>query len=396
LESITGTNLAVMNTLDEVEQARLREFVQALVGGKTLVLLGSRGSEEWLLGDQVTVTSEVTVTLARTYNLPGLDAEAASTLAERILERYGKTAYRSDADHRDAFRELLKLLDGYPLALEVVLANLQRQTPTEVLTALQEADVNLDPNAEAGDKTQSIVQCIEYSHSNLSPAAQELLLCLAPFTGVVRTEWLGNYVKQLQQQPQLAHLDHSLWNDVLQEAVNWGLLTPHEIGGGYLRLQPVFPYFLKTRIREEGQGTRDEADGSQTRKAAIEAAFRAHYDGIGGVLAQMIKSKESQERQLGQNLVGIEFENLMSALKISLVTGSSFASLYMPLMFYIDTRQDHQQGLLLGHLVMDHLESNGEDRLSAQTAYEYVGVLDDIANRHLQMKSLLEAVDTYR
>ncbi|MCO5207344.1 MAG: tetratricopeptide repeat protein [Anaerolineae bacterium] len=312
LESITGTNLAVLNTLDAQEQARLRDFVQALVGGRTLVLLGSRGGEGWLLGGQVDNL---------TYRLPGLDEEAASTLAERILKRYDKTAYHSD----DAFRALLKLLDGYPLALEVVLANLQRQTPADVLAALQKADVAIDPNAEGGDKTTSIVQCIEYSHSNLSPAAQELLLCLAPFTGVVNTDWLGNYVAALQQQPELAHLDHSLWQEVLQEAVNWGLMTPHEIGGGYLRLQPVFPYFLKTRLGEgKSPSPRPSPEGEGGRKAAIEAAFRAHYDGIGGALAQMITSKEPQQKQIGQTLISVEYENLMSAVRLSLATQTDF------------------------------------------------------------------------
>ena len=34
-------------------------------------------------------------------------------------------------------------------------------------------------------KTESIVRCIEYSYGNLSPEARQLLLCLAPFTGVM-------------------------------------------------------------------------------------------------------------------------------------------------------------------------------------------------------------------
>ena len=62
----------------------------------------------------------------------------------------------------------MKLLDGFPLALEVVLANLARQSPQAVLDALRAGDVALDQGTSQS-KTESIVRCIDYSHSNLAP-----------------------------------------------------------------------------------------------------------------------------------------------------------------------------------------------------------------------------------
>lgn len=89
LESITGSHLAIRNTLPAGEREALRELLSALAGGKTLVLLGSRGGEDWLapgtFGDTV-------------YDLPGLDPEAASMLAELVLERHGAAKYRKDPD----------------------------------------------------------------------------------------------------------------------------------------------------------------------------------------------------------------------------------------------------------------------------------------------------------
>lgn len=85
---------------------------------------------------------------------------------------------------------MLRLLDSYPLALEVVLANLVRQTPAEVLAALQGDDEAIDMRSEK--KTESILRGIEYSYSNLSPAAQGLLACLAPFTSVINIQFLRN------------------------------------------------------------------------------------------------------------------------------------------------------------------------------------------------------------
>src|SRR5438105_11300921 len=48
LESITGTHLAIQHTLPPEEQSALHSFLTDLVGGCTLVLLGSRSREDWL------------------------------------------------------------------------------------------------------------------------------------------------------------------------------------------------------------------------------------------------------------------------------------------------------------------------------------------------------------
>jgi hypothetical protein len=97
------------------------------------------------------------------YEFPGLDDEAASTLAERILAWHGATRHRPD----EAFLELLRLLDDFPLAIEVVLATLSRQTPPAVLDALRAGDVALDRGA-GESRTESLLRCIDYSHRQLA------------------------------------------------------------------------------------------------------------------------------------------------------------------------------------------------------------------------------------
>lgn len=258
LESITGTHFAIRNTLSTREQKALQGFLAELVGGKTLVLLGSRGDEAWLAPG----TFE-----NNRYDLGGLDNEAATRLAERILARHGATQYRQSAD----LLRLLKLLDGFPLALEVVLANLARQAPAEILAALHAGDISLDTPGQT-DKTTSILQCIDYSHSNLSAEAQNLLLYFAPFTTTFDAGLLEAYTKHLQAQAVLADLPFERWSDVLREARNWGLLTPDATNPRFLHLQPVLPYFLQNRLR---------APELQERRAAIEHAFRRHYEEIG-------------------------------------------------------------------------------------------------------------------
>jgi hypothetical protein len=373
LESITGRHLAIRHTLPEEEREALREFLSALAGGKTLVLLGSRGGEEWLAPD--TFGGNV-------YDLPGLDPEAASTLAERVLERHGAKKYRQDPD----LEKLLKLLDGYPLPIEVVLANLARQTPAEVLAALEAGDVALDKGG-AQDKTESILRCIDYSHSNLSPEAQGLLVCLAPFTGVVNTQVLPQYTEALRKQSELAQLPFERWPEVLREAVNWGLMSPIPEAPDILRLQPVFPYFLRGRLNAPGQ---------TGIKAAMEAAFREQYDTLAEALAGLLLSKDAQEKQLGQWLMGMEYENVHTALHLALTARVSILSPYGVISLYLDAAHDERRGLELDEAVLAFLEKYPPEALTGQLGVELGSVIDDMGKRQLLLKQYAAAETSYQ
>ena len=375
LESITGRHMAIQNTLPPEQQARLHDLLAELAGGRTLVLLGSRGGEEWLARD--TFADNV-------YDLPGLDPEAASTLADRILERHGATRYREDAD----LLHLLKLLDGYPLPLEVVLANLARQTPAQVLAALQAGDSAIDMrDAQAAqDKTRSILRCIEYSHANLSPAAQALLACLAPFTSVLFLNALEQYTAQLQQQPVLADLPFERWEAVLQEAANWGLLSPHPQARGYLRLQPILPYFLRARLAAPAQAQR---------KAAVETAFRQLYDQFGGEIAGRLMSKQAQEKQLGQALAHLEYENLVTAVNLALEAKEAFFNAYEALFRYLRAQQQHQRAIELSETVLAAQQDYPTDKLTGDIGRDFHLVLDRLAVSNLEIQQYEQARNAY-
>ncbi len=381
LESITGANLAIQHTLDQTEQNALRSFLTALKGGHTLVLLGSRGSEAWLA--KGTFDDSI-------YNLNGLDPEAASTLADLILKKHHATHYRDNAD----LQRLLKLLDGFPLALEVVLPNITHTPPADILAALQAGDVQLDIEASKhqgkdifDQKTESILRCIEYSYSNLAPDAQQLLLCLAPFTSIFNTDWLEVYTAQLQQQPALANLSYDRWGQVLQEAANWGLLSPDPNIPSILRLQPTLPYFLRSRLQAPEQAEL---------KAAIEMAFREHYDDVGRSLYNLLKSKEPDERQIGQFVTGLEYENLVTALNLALAAQVSIFNVYFALSNYLDAKQEQQRGLILGQEALVHLEQYPEDKLAGKLGFEFASVIDNIAKRLLLLKKYDEAEKSYQ
>ncbi len=336
-------------------------------------MLGSRAGEDWLA--KGTFDDNV-------YDLPGLDPEAASILADRILEKHHATKYRQDDD----LQQLLKLLDGFPLALEVVLANLARQTPTEVLAALQAGDVTIDVG-DSEKRTENILRCIDYSHSNLSPEAQQLLLCLAPFTSVIDTGVLDNYTTHLRQQPALSTLPFECWPEVIREAHNWGLLSPDPNIPRFLRLQPTLPYFLRTRLHVPGQVEMQHA---------METAFRLHYDELGAELNGLLTSKDPQERQVGQLLTGLEYENLVTALNLALAAQVSILNPSIALFSYLDATQDQRRGLEFGQAMLSRLESYPPDKLTGQLGDGFAGVIDDIAKRQLSLKQYKEAEKSYQ
>nr|MBA2678744.1 tetratricopeptide repeat protein [Ktedonobacteraceae bacterium] len=372
LESVTGTQLAIQHTLPPEEQVALRHLLANLVGASTLILLGSRGSEDWLaeetFGDNV-------------YELGGLDPEAASLLANHILERYEATHYRMDVNLHD----LLLLLDGFPLALEVVLANLAHQPPKEVLMALQAGDSTLDVG-DSEQRTENILHCIDYSHSNLSSEAQDLLLCLAPFTSIIYRNTLNQYVALLEQQPTLATLPFDRWEEVLREAENWGLVSPDRGIPAFLRLQPILPYFLRSRLHDSAR---------IEMRRAVEAAFRQYYDQVGSELLNLLFSKDSQERQLGLIVSQLEYENLVSALHLALAFQVSIYAPYFALSAYLDAIQDQRRGLKLGEEVLVGLEAYPVDIRSGRWSIEYARIIGDMANQHLGLRQHAEAKTLY-
>jgi tetratricopeptide (TPR) repeat protein len=367
LESVTGEPLAIPNTLNATEQEKLRDFLSRLVGGKSRVLLGSRSDEGWL----------GLVIRGNVYGLRGLDPEARTDLAKEILARHARSRAEDLLKDGD-FGRLLKVLAGYPLAMEVVLPNLSRQSPGEVLTALQAADVDLDTGSE--DRTRSILKCVEYSHSNLSQEAQRLLLCLAPFSNFIDRSDLPNYARQLQQLETFQDYDFSLFDGAIQEAIHWGLLEPMDEEQRLLTIQPVFPYFLKTKLNELD---------TETRKA-LQAGFKNHYQGLARSYKQLMESKEPQKRQLGIFFCRLEYENLYQALQICLVNQESI-SIFFCLIKYFDLLNDVQSRIVFAQSLCNSLENYSQEFKQGELGYQIGFALHRLAISYQELKQYEQA-----
>ncbi|KAM3097887.1 tetratricopeptide repeat protein [Phormidesmis sp. 146-35] len=348
LESVTGQALAIQNTLPGEEQGRIREFLDRIAGGKSIALLGSRSREEWLKSAY----------RDNRYELRGLDQEARSQLAKKVLERHVLDGAKRKAILADReFERLMRLLAGYPLAIEVVLANLGRQSVAQVLAGLDAADVKLD---RPGEKTESILKCVEYSHSNLSAEAQKLLLCLAPFSGVFNRLVLPTYAKQLKKLEPFQEYRFEQFDEAIQEAVSWGLLSPIPIDNpNLLEIQPVFPYFLKTKLDQLDVGTCE----------AISESFKNLYQELAEAFDQLMNSKKPQDRQQGIDCFRWESENLFKALKICLEKQECI-NISFCLGNYFDVINDSRSELELSTIVCNAIDTYSESFLSSNLGYQ--------------------------
>jgi len=290
------------------------------------------------------------------------------------------------------FRRLLALLDGHPLALQVILSRLRDHTPTQLWAELQQGEFSQLDN-QSGDRTQSILACIEYAYHDIDPDDQKLLMCLAPFNGVIGVNppefnsLIDNYIKHLKQQPTLAQLPFERLPTLLKTTQQRGLMTPHKEVKGYLTLQPIFPYFLRNRI---------QATDLTGLHEAINTAFRQHYNDLGNGLRGLLMSKNPQEKQQGFILTQVEYENMSHALGLALTAQVSVLNLIHAILLYLDTTQDQTRGLKLGQLVLSCLEQYPAATKQGRLGSEFVGVLDDIASRYLKLKKYAEAEQMYQ
>src|SRR5260370_218767 len=250
---------------------------------------------------------------------------------------------------------------------------------------MEAGEVNRD-RGDTQEKAESIIRCIEYSHSNLATEAQQLLLCLAPFNNIIQQNSLVSYSIYLRQQPALSALPFEQWSMVLREAQNGGVLRPDQDVPDILNIQPVFPYFLRCRL---------EAPEQVEKKQAIEAAFCQLYQQVGKSAHQLLSSQSQNERQDGLKLVRLEYENLNTALHLALKAQAPVIDLFQALAVYLNTIKEEQKSLKLSQETLESLQAYSPDKLVGSAGLERIRIIGTLANQQTNLKQYEEAEASY-
>jgi tetratricopeptide (TPR) repeat protein len=188
------------------------------------------------------------------------------------------------------------------------------------------------------DASGLILRAIEFSHAKLDPATQQTLELLAPFTGVINTQFLEQYATVWNT----ANPDDPVAAQELVGAVE-GLVEvglASRIDPMYVQLQPVFPYFIRNRRHT-----------NPTRRHATDTTHAEHYQGLAGAIHQLLVSRTPDERRLGQHLARLEYANLRIALDHRLHQQLPARALTVCLDEHLDqARQQDTRYQLLDHI----------------------------------------------
>ncbi|MFC3965943.1 tetratricopeptide repeat protein, partial [Nocardia jiangsuensis] len=367
-ESITAAPAAIPHALPDTERDALRSWAARLRRGRTLVLWGSREAETWIAAESFG---------SNIYRLGGLDPQAASVLADRILDRHHATGYRDDPEQRDALTGLLDLLGGYPLPLEVVLSTLATTPPTQVLQELADGVAGAAP-------VGLITTAIEYSHAKLDPTLQTSLSLLAPFAAVIPGDDILTTYQQLLTENAPAD---DPWGSIdlaagMAAAVRIGLATPHHQLQGWVSVVPILPYFLRRALH-----THHPAWWSITRTAH----YHLHAQ-LGLTLYTMLTANDPNQRATGRAVTTASYANFTAAIDTALQHGHPVLPVLGPIEELLDQNRQHTTREDLLHQAITALSTRSDltDRTERAYLLNLAGMVAQVQRRFDQ------AEDYYR
>ena len=161
----------------------------------------------------------------RVIALDGLDERSGLELIARSVGRRGKRLKLTDADN-DALREIVRLLDGLPLALELAAARLSILTPVQLRDRLRDS---VDVLGEARDgrptRQRSLRAALDSTVALLDPSPRALFVRMGAFAGPVE---LGELERVLSG-------DGVSVLEALAELVDAALVQRLETGDGTVR-----------------------------------------------------------------------------------------------------------------------------------------------------------------
>jgi predicted ATPase/class 3 adenylate cyclase len=174
---------------------RLRDRGPTLLVLDNMEHLGAAGEAITELLDalpelRLLLTSQTPLRLAaeRVLSLDALDDEASLALIERVAARRA-AGFSVDRAGREPLLELVHLLDGLPLALELAAARLALLTPTQLIDRLHaSADVLRDDRADRPERHRSLRATVDWTLGLLDEDGRALFVRLGAFAGPVELD----------------------------------------------------------------------------------------------------------------------------------------------------------------------------------------------------------------
>ena len=233
LEKAAGFPEGAPSLLDEAELADLDAFLSEVTrGGQTWVLLVSRREEEsWLSTPHLV------------HQLNGLVGGDRMDLGARILHTLEVEAGHLGAEYLD----LLDLLEGHPLAMQIALP-LLKEVPASVL--VQELSTGIDelpPDALEEGRDPLLTALMEHAFSRMSRRSRTHLPFLSLFQRRVMMDILSHITQERVYRTAMGEeLGWGACRTLLRSAREAGFLEP--VTPSVYQIHPAFPWFYGRRM----------------------------------------------------------------------------------------------------------------------------------------------------
>jgi predicted ATPase/class 3 adenylate cyclase len=203
---------------------------------------------------RIVATSQMPLRIDSEYvlALDALDDMAALALIERVARRRARPVLLAAAD-REALLDVVHLLDGLPLALELAAARLALLTPLQLRDRLRSSlDLLHEERSDRPRRQRSLAATLDWTLDLLEPSTRGLFVRLAVFTDPVEVDFLEAVVRSNELE----------LLDALGDLLDVGLVRRVETGDGRVR------FALPEALRQIAAVTLDgSADGVRWRRS---------------------------------------------------------------------------------------------------------------------------------
>ncbi len=291
IENLAGFPYAGTGLLESSELAELDEFLGELTaeGGKTSVLLVSRrDAEAWLTAPH------------GKYFLPGLTGQDMIEFATRLMEETDVDPARLGSE----FLELLELLEGHPLSMEVAIPLIKEVPSSVLLTELRRELEAFQPGAGEEGRPPCLTVVMENAFQRMPRRNRTHLPFLSLFRGRVMMDILTHITQENTYRSVMGEqLGWGACRSLLRGARNSGFLEP--ITPSVYQIHPSMGWFYGRALYRQLP---------PDRVATLEQEFvRVYADTADYFMETLYENQEA-----GTNAILAEEGNLTQALGLAL------------------------------------------------------------------------------
>ena len=237
VEQAAGFPTGAPGVLEPAEQAGLNAFLNEVTQSRATraLLVSRRRDEPWRPADNDPV-----------MELEGLQGRDRIQLGQKVLEKAEVETVRLTGE----YLEVLALLEGHPLAMQIALPLLKQMPASVLLGELKAGMEQLPPSAQEESRAPCLIAAMECAWGHLSHRNRTHLPFLSLFQRRVMLDIITHIT---QERPYRAAMREELgWGacrTLLRTALAGGFLEP--VSPSVFQIHPAMPWFYGRKLHQQ-------------------------------------------------------------------------------------------------------------------------------------------------